>query len=86
MKQKLISVLIANLFIAAPAFAQSGAFGFQGSVSVGVIQVDDDGAVDASKLNQFRDMSDGGTLGFDIMGRGGRYWLGLRLQNEMPPL
>ena len=42
MKKKLISILIANLFVAAPAFAQSDAFKLEGSVSLGGIYVDED--------------------------------------------
>ncbi|HQZ44891.1 MAG TPA: MtrB/PioB family outer membrane beta-barrel protein [Usitatibacteraceae bacterium] len=80
MNKKLISILIANLFVAAPVFAQSN-FGLSGSVSVGGIHADDKDATDASKLNEFRDLSNGGTLGFDLMGRGTRYWLDLFGEN-----
>ena len=74
MKKKLISILIANLFVAAPAFAQSDAFKLEGSVSLGGIYTDED-AVDAAKLNDIRDLSNGALFGWDIKGRGGRYWL-----------
>ena len=80
MKQKLIAVLIANLFIAAPVFAQSD-FSLQGSVSVGAVNVGDKDAPDASKLNEFRGLSNGGLLGFNISGRGSRYWMDLFGEN-----
>lgn len=80
MNKKLIAILIANLFVAAPAFAQSD-FKLTGSVSIGGINVDDKNAADASKLNEFRDLSDGGLVGFDIAGRGSRYWLELFGEN-----
>src|SRR5512139_2701703 len=74
MKKKLISILIANLFVAAPAFAQSDAFKLEGSVSLGGIYTDED-AKDAAKLNDIRDLSNGALFGWDIKGRGGKYWL-----------
>ena len=75
MTKKLLALLIANLFAAAPAFAQSDDFRMSGSVSVGGINVDDDDAADASKLNEYRDLSSGGLLGFDFLGRSRSYWL-----------
>gem|GEM_PF-3966913 len=80
MNKKLISILIANLFIAAPVVAQD-TFKLEGSVSLGGVSVDDGDAVDAAKLNQFRDLSDGGLLGFDLRGRSARYWLDLFGEN-----
>jgi len=59
----------------APALAQSDGFQLGGSVSVGGIRVDDGDAVDASKLNEYRDLSNGLLTGFDLTGRGNRYWL-----------
>ena len=80
MNKKLISILIANLFVAAPVFAQD-AFKLEGSVSLGGISVDENDAKDTSKLNELRDLSDGGMLGFDLKGRGSRYWLDLFGEN-----
>ncbi|MEO5676536.1 MAG: MtrB/PioB family outer membrane beta-barrel protein [Usitatibacter sp.] len=74
MNKKLLALLIANLFLAAPAFAQSD-FQLGGSVSVGGIRVDDADAADASKLNEYRDLSNGLLTGFDLTGRGTRHWL-----------
>jgi hypothetical protein len=73
MKQKLISILIANLFLAAPAFAQD-AFKVEGSVNLGGIGVNDD-YVDGSKLNDYRDLDSGVLFGWDIKGRSSDYWL-----------
>ncbi len=74
MRKTLLALLIADLFIAAPAFAQD-TFRLQGSVSVGGITVDDKDAVDPSKLNEFRDLSGGLMTGIDLRGRNSRYWL-----------
>ena len=73
MNKKLTSILIANLFAAAPAFADDD-FRLQGSVGLGGIGVDDKNAVDASKMNEYRDLSDGVLTSFDVKGRGERYW------------
>lgn len=78
MRKKLLALLIANL-LAVPAFAQDTVIG--GSVSVGGIRVDDDDAVDASKLNEYRDLDDGVLLNFDVRGRGARYWFDLYGEN-----
>jgi hypothetical protein len=76
MERKLLCLLIVDLFaVASPAFAQSDDFRLAGSVSVGGIHVDDYDTKDASKLNEYRDLESGGLLGFDLKGRGSRYWL-----------
>lgn len=80
MNKKLISILIANLFVAAPVFAQD-AFKLEGSVSIGGTRTDDGDAVDASKLNEYRDLSNGGLFAFDLRGRSNRYWLDLFGEN-----
>jgi hypothetical protein len=74
MKKKLISILIANLFVAAPAFAQSDEFKLQGSVSLGGIY-NDESAVDAAKMNDIRDLTNGALFGWDIKGGSSKYWL-----------
>lgn len=80
MKRKLIGILVANVFAATvPAFAQTG--GVTGSVSVGGVSVDDGGARDLYKLNEYRDLDDGALFGFDLSGRGGRYWFDLFGEN-----
>lgn len=75
MNKKLIGILVANLFAVAPSYAQSDDFRLQGSVSLGGMHVDDKDAVDASKFNEYRDMSNGVLSGFDLRGRDSRYWL-----------
>jgi MtrB/PioB family decaheme-associated outer membrane protein len=75
MHKKLRALLIANVILAAPAFAQSDEFAVHGSVSLGGMHVDDGDARDASKLNEYRDLSSGLMSGFDLKGRGNRWWL-----------
>jgi hypothetical protein len=75
MNKKLLALLIANLFVAAPAFAQSDDFRLGGSVSLGAIRAGDGDAVDAAKMHEYRDLSNGVLVGFDLLGRGDRYWL-----------
>ena len=82
MSKKLICILIANLFAAAaPAFAQSQDLQVTGSVSVGGIATDDDDARDPAKLTEYRDLDDGVLFGFDVRGRGSRYWFDLFGEN-----
>src|SRR5688572_17380472 len=81
-KKKLLCVLVANLFAGAgPVLAQSSDMVVGGSVSVGGIYVDDDDAQDPYKLNEYRDMDSGALLGFDVRGRGSRYWFDLFGEN-----
>jgi MtrB/PioB family decaheme-associated outer membrane protein len=70
MKPQLLSVLIANLFVAAaPALAQD-VTEWTGSVSAGIRYVDND-AADPSKFTEYRDLEDGtsGIFGFELRGR-----------------
>jgi MtrB/PioB family decaheme-associated outer membrane protein len=70
MKPRLLSVLVANLFVAAaPALAQEG-METSGSVSAGIRYVDND-AADPSKFTEYRDLEDGtsGIFGFEFRGR-----------------
>ena len=69
MKRTLLSALVANAFLAAPAAAQE-AMEWSGSVSAGVRNVDSD-AQDPSKLNEYRDLQEGnsGIFGFELRGR-----------------
>ncbi|QJR15607.1 MtrB/PioB family outer membrane beta-barrel protein [Usitatibacter palustris] len=82
MNRKLIAILVANVFAAAtsPAFAQSSDFSVTGTASVGGIMTDTN-AVDASKLNEYQDLSSGLMTLFDIRGRGSRYWFDLFGEN-----
>ncbi len=79
MNKRLIAILVANLFVAVPVYAQD--FKLEGSVSVGGIHADDKDAADASKLNEFRDLSNGGMLDFSLTGRSRSYWLDLFGEN-----
>ena len=58
MKKRLISLLIANLFVAAPAIAQD--FSVAGSVSAGAINLRQDELGDGAKAQEYRDLSSGG--------------------------
>lgn len=71
MERKLIAVLVANLFIATPAFAFEA---FNGSVSLGGLYVDKD-TKDAAKLNEYRDMSDGVLSAIELQGKSEKYYL-----------
>ncbi|MCL4690351.1 MAG: MtrB/PioB family outer membrane beta-barrel protein [Burkholderiales bacterium] len=80
MNKKLISILIANLFVAVPVYAQD-TMNIEGSVSLGGISADENDAKDASKLNELRDLSDGGLFGVDIRGRSRSTWFDLFAEN-----
>jgi len=75
MRRKILALLIANL-LAAPAYGQ-----FTGSVSLGGMRVDDNDAVNASKLNEYRDLDSGLLTILEGTGRGGRYWFDLFAEN-----
>jgi MtrB/PioB family decaheme-associated outer membrane protein len=69
MTRRLIPLLAAGLFAAAPAAAQE-AMEWTGSASAGIRYVDDD-AKDRSKLNEYRDLGHGaeGIFGLELRGR-----------------
>jgi MtrB/PioB family decaheme-associated outer membrane protein len=74
MKPRLLSVLVANLFVAAPpALAQDAQPQWSGSVSAGARYVDND-ARDPSKFNEYRDLENGtsGIFGFELRSRSQR--------------
>ena len=79
MTKRLISLLIANLFVAVPAFAQD--FKVEGSVSAGVLNNRQDELGDGAKAQEFRDLSSGGLSAIDIKGRGSSYWFDLFGEN-----
>jgi MtrB/PioB family decaheme-associated outer membrane protein len=77
MKPRLLSVLVANLFVAAaPALAQD-VTEWSGSVSAGIRYVDSDDARDPSKLNEYRDLEENGQgfLGFELRARSQQYYM-----------
>jgi hypothetical protein len=70
MKIRVISVLIPSLFaLISCAFAQEKAFKFAGSAGIGGIATSED-AKDASKLKEYRDLSDGPLGLFNLRGHG----------------
>jgi MtrB/PioB family decaheme-associated outer membrane protein len=64
----------------APA-ADADPFQMTGSVSVGGTHTDTTNTPDASKLNEYRDLSNGTLIGFDAKGRSSQYWLDLFGEN-----
>jgi MtrB/PioB family decaheme-associated outer membrane protein len=86
MTKKLISVLVSSLFVSAPALAQvvpaeqappvAQIYPWltQGSVSLGGIGVSKSDTQDKSKLEEFRDLSDGVLSTFDLRARSGKQW------------
>jgi len=86
MTKKLISVLVSSLFVSAPALAQVapvgqappvaqvGGWDTQGSISLGGIGVSKSDTKDASKLEEYRDLSDGVLSTFDLRARSGKQW------------
>ncbi|APV50608.1 hypothetical protein BWI17_13465 [Betaproteobacteria bacterium GR16-43] len=82
MNRKLIAFLVANALAAPAALAQEASnFRISGTVGVGGISVDDKDALDASKLNEYMDLSSGLLTIFDVKGRGSRYWFDLFGEN-----
>src|SRR4029434_8538765 len=71
---KTIPILLSALFTAAPALAQVEPWVVQGSVSVGGIGVSKSDTKDASKLEEYRDLSDGVLSTFDVRARSGKTW------------
>jgi MtrB/PioB family decaheme-associated outer membrane protein len=83
MRAKLIAIPVAGLLAASPlAFAEEGELVWSGSVTVGARYVDDK-ADDPSKLNEYRDLGSGGSgiAGFELRGRGDRYYTNLYGEN-----
>jgi hypothetical protein len=78
MQRKLIAVLVANLFVGGAALAQG--FTLTGEVGVGGLIVEDKGA-DLSKLNEYRDMSNGVLSIIDLKGRADRYYMNFYGEN-----
>ena len=74
MKAKLLPLLIANLVgVSTAALAQEPGLKITGSVGVSGIAISEDSR-DASKLNEYGDLSPGGAGVFDIQGRGSRHF------------
>jgi len=74
MKPRLIALLIAQLFVAAPAaFGAEGGVNWSGSVGLGLIGVNEN-AKDKSKFNEYRDLDSGAYGVFDLRGRSDSYY------------
>ncbi|MEO5695414.1 MAG: MtrB/PioB family outer membrane beta-barrel protein [Usitatibacter sp.] len=81
MRRKLLAVLVANVVGAGPALAEGDDFILSGSVGAGGISVNDHDARDASKMFEYRDLSNGVLSLFDVKGRGRLYWLDIFGEN-----
>src|SRR3954468_4280763 len=67
---------------AAPApAAEADPFHVTGSVGVGGMHTDTTNTPDASKLNEYRDLSSGFLSNFDVKGRNSKYWMDLFGEN-----
>ena len=74
MTKRLISVLIAGLYAAAPAFAQSDdPMRVEGTGTVGYIN-NDTNAFDNAKLNEYQDLSNGVLSNIGLRGRSSKTW------------
>jgi len=74
MGKKRISVLIAALFAAAPAFAQYDDWRVEGSATLGPIWNTTNATKDAAKFEEYRDLGNGVLSNIYARGRGGRAW------------
>ncbi|HEX4780134.1 MAG TPA: MtrB/PioB family outer membrane beta-barrel protein [Usitatibacter sp.] len=75
MNRKGICILVAGAF-AGPAVAdEPDPFRMSGTLSIGGLHTDTSDTPDASKLNEYRDLSSGLLTTLDVKGRNSRYWL-----------
>ena len=72
MNRKLIAVLIANLFVAPVALAQSD-FKLDGNVGLGGLYSSDSNTKDRAKLEEYQDLSNGAAGYFGLRGRSSTY-------------
>lgn len=75
MSKTQLSILIASLFVAAPALAQSDDFLFKGSVTAGGIWSDVNDTKDSSKFSEYQDLSNGMLSNIGFTGRTSRSWI-----------
>ena len=75
MSKKLLSTLIASLFAAAPAFAQSDddPMRVQGSATFGGIY-NNENATDTAKLQEYQDLGNGALSNIGVQGRNSTTW------------
>ncbi|HUH93558.1 MAG TPA: MtrB/PioB family outer membrane beta-barrel protein [Casimicrobiaceae bacterium] len=74
MTKKLLPALIAGLFVSAPAFAQYDSWGIIGSGTVGFMYNSTSDTKDASKLDEYRDLSNGVLSNVYVRGRNNDTW------------
>ena len=74
MTKRLLSTLIASLFVAAPAFGQYNDWSVEGSATLGAIYNSTDDTKDASKQREYRDLGNGVLSNVFVRGRGGQTW------------
>jgi len=65
----------------APPPAEADPFRVAGSVGAGGMHTDTSNTPDASKLNEYRDLSSGFLSNFDVKGRNSKYWMDLFGEN-----
>src|SRR5512139_2286083 len=76
MNKRQLTILIASLFAAAPALAQTtDPFLSTGQVTAGGIWTDVNGTSDASKFREFQDLSNGMLSNFGLTGRNSSSWI-----------
>lgn len=82
MSKRQLSILIASLFAAAPALAQtSDPFLSTGQVTAGGIWSDASGTNDESKFGEYRDLSNGLLSNIGITGRNSKSWVDAFAEN-----
>ncbi len=74
MKRKIISILIGNLFVAAPLVHAAEGMQWTGSASVGLRHTNDK-ARDSSKLQEYRDLDSNVITAIDVQGEGASYYI-----------
>lgn len=72
MTRKLLSTLIAGLFVAAPAFGED--WNVEGSATLGGIYDSTSSTKDPTRLLEYRDLSNGALSNVFVRGRGGYTW------------
>ncbi len=75
MNKRQLSILIASLFVAAPALAQSDPFVSTGSVTAGGIYSQSNDTKDPSKFQEYQDLDSGMLSNFGFTGRNSQSWI-----------
>jgi MtrB/PioB family decaheme-associated outer membrane protein len=85
MNRKVLGILVAQALAIPAALAQEAKeapdFRIFGTVGIGGLHSDTSDTPDASKLNEYRDLSSGLLTNFDVRGRGSRQWFDLFGEN-----